>query len=606
MAAPPSTSVVKDFNPELPLDLITETPGSNQDPSGASDFVKSIPNETRQLALKESEPSNAQNQDEERNPTGEPPIERQVTTGEVYSVFTVTQKKLIVLTGSLAAFFSPMSSAIYFPALNTIANDLHVSNSKINLSVTTFVIVQGVAPMMIAGFSDNVGRRPAYVICFVIYIAANLGLSLQNSYAALMVLRALQSAGSSGTVALANGLVGDLVTSSERGIYVAFASLGSVLGPSLSPIIGGLLSQYCGWHWIFWFLFIFSAVCFVPLLLFLPETGRKVVGDGSIPPPKWNTNLTDIIRHRNRTKAGIVVDTARKAELRKNYKIRFPNPLSTLVIVADKESALILFALGLLIASYYGISTSASSQFSAVYGFSDVQIGLAFLPIGVGGLVSAFTTGRAVDWNYRRHAKLNGFPVMKNKHQDLLKFPIERARLEIAFPLFYLGAASTIAYAWVINYKVNLAGPIILLFFIGYALIASFSCLNILMIDIYPGKPATATAASNLVRCELGAAASAAIVPMINAMGRGWAITLLALIFVAYSPALFVIMRYGMKWRKQRREREEKKLGEKEEKRETKEVHKQEKIDKSKMEAASAEDNIDEKNGQISGSEKQE
>jgi len=59
------------------------------------------------------------------------------------------------------------------------------------------------------------------MLCFIVYIAANLGLALQNSYAALLLLRMLQSAGSSGTIALANGLVGDTVTSAERGTYVS-------------------------------------------------------------------------------------------------------------------------------------------------------------------------------------------------------------------------------------------------------------------------------------------------------------------------------------------------------------------------------------------------
>ena len=103
--------------------------------------------------------------------------------------------------------------------------------------------------MMIAGFSDKAGRRPAYCICFVIYIIANLALALQNNYVALLILRMLQSAGSSGTVALAQGLVGDCVVSSDRGKYVAYASLGSLLGPALGPVLGGLLSQYLGWHW---------------------------------------------------------------------------------------------------------------------------------------------------------------------------------------------------------------------------------------------------------------------------------------------------------------------------------------------------------------------
>ncbi|KAK5678838.1 hypothetical protein LTS10_008493 [Elasticomyces elasticus] len=168
---------------------------------------------------------------------------------EDYSILTTGQKRAIIVTASFAAWFSPMSGSIYYPALTVIANDLHVTSAKVNITVTTYLILQGLAPMMIAGFSDKAGRRPAYMFCFTIYIIANLALALQNSYIALLLLRMLQSAGSSGTVALAQGIVGDCVTSAERGQYVAWASAGTVLGPTLSPILGGLLSQYCGWHW---------------------------------------------------------------------------------------------------------------------------------------------------------------------------------------------------------------------------------------------------------------------------------------------------------------------------------------------------------------------
>ncbi len=100
--------------------------------------------------------------------------------------------------------------------------------------------------MMIAGFSDKAGRRPAYFICFIIYIIANLALALQSNYIALLLLRMVQAAGSSGTIALAQALVGDCVVSADRGQYIAYASLGTLLGPSLSPVLGGLLAQYAG------------------------------------------------------------------------------------------------------------------------------------------------------------------------------------------------------------------------------------------------------------------------------------------------------------------------------------------------------------------------
>ena len=62
------------------------------------------------------------------------------STADIFSVYTARQKKVILVGGSFAAFFSPVSSNIYFPALNTIAKDLHVSLSQINLTVTTYQV----------------------------------------------------------------------------------------------------------------------------------------------------------------------------------------------------------------------------------------------------------------------------------------------------------------------------------------------------------------------------------------------------------------------------------------------------------------------------------
>lgn len=76
-------------------------------------------------------------QDDEVNE--ETPLLRPPTT-EPYSVFTSTQKRLIILTAALASSFSPLSANIYYPALNSIAKDLGVSPSQINLTITTYMV----------------------------------------------------------------------------------------------------------------------------------------------------------------------------------------------------------------------------------------------------------------------------------------------------------------------------------------------------------------------------------------------------------------------------------------------------------------------------------
>lgn len=135
-----------------------------------------------------------------------------------------------------AAFISPTSANIYFPALNSLQTDLNVSSTLINLTLTSYMIFQGLAPTIFGDLADMAGRRPAYTLAFIIYLGANIGLAFQNSYAALFILRCLQSTGSSGAIALGYGVVADVTTSSERGQYMGIVNAGTMLGPTLGPV----------------------------------------------------------------------------------------------------------------------------------------------------------------------------------------------------------------------------------------------------------------------------------------------------------------------------------------------------------------------------------
>lgn len=160
-----------------------------------------------------------------------------------------------------------------------------------------------------------------------------------------------------------------------------------------------------------------------------------------------------------------------------------------------------------------------------------------------------------LDWNYKRTARKHGFVVDIRRGDDLKDFPIEKARLGIIWPTLYTGFASIIAYGWTLEANSSLAGPLVLLFLIGMCLMASINSLGTMLVDLYPMAAATVTAGSNVVRCSLGAGATAVIDPMISNMGRGWCFTFIALLGAATSPVLLVELRYGMKWREARRVR---------------------------------------------------
>lgn len=120
------------------------------------------------------------------------------TSNVPYSAFSKPSKRWITVLVALAGFFSPLSANIYFPALDYIAQDLHVSLELMNLTITAYLICQCIVPSVFGDLADMVGRRPVYLLVLLLYFAANLGLTFQHSYPALLVLRMVQSTGASG------------------------------------------------------------------------------------------------------------------------------------------------------------------------------------------------------------------------------------------------------------------------------------------------------------------------------------------------------------------------------------------------------------------------
>lgn len=130
---------------------------------------------------------------------------------EPYSIFDKRQRACVVLIVSIAATcktlrvprqeystlkrpankdkVSGFSSNIYFPAIPTIADDLGVSNELVNVTVTSYLIFQGLAPSLWGPVSDVKGRRLAYCCTFLVFLGACVGLAESKNYASLIVLR---------------------------------------------------------------------------------------------------------------------------------------------------------------------------------------------------------------------------------------------------------------------------------------------------------------------------------------------------------------------------------------------------------------------------------
>lgn len=463
-----------------------------------------------------------------------------------YTVFSKQARVGITLMVCAGSIVSPMTSNIYFPALDSVAKDLGVSLSLINLTLTTFMIFQGLAPALLGDFGDKAGRRPAYTLSFLVFLAANIGLALQRNYAALLVLRCVQAVGSSGTLALGYGVVADLAPRSTRGKYMGYLGAAINVGPTLGPFLGGVLSQTLGWPSIFWFLAIFVTAFLVPWVLFAPETGRNVVGNGSYVAQKWNRPLVSCSQNRRQ-----------KDEMPASQRptLSMPNPLGILAMVFEKEMGSILLIASVIYLCFILVAATMGTIMKQIYEYNDLQAGLCYLPYGVGCCATSIGQGYAQNWNYRRIAKKVGFDLKSKENGE--KFPIEQARMQLLYPSMLIGAGGLIGYGWALQAETVVAVPLVMVFVIGMMIPTSLNMITTLMVDLFPEAPASAAAANNLVRCLFGAAATAVIDSMLKGMGRGWCFTLLAILMLACVPWLFYIEKVGPRWRAEKRQRQE-------------------------------------------------
>ena len=273
-----------------------------------------------------------------------------------------------------------------------------------------------------------------------------------------------------------------------------------------------------------------------------------IVGNGSFAPPRSRI-FPQPVFSLSKTSSTPLTPMARDGT-REGWGSKFSILLLSLKFCLSKEEGTILFYSGLIFASLAAVAAALPSQLSAQFKFNDLQIGLCFIPVGVGSCSAAAVVGKPVNFNYRRHARLKGIVTDRHNDIDLHGFPIEAARLQVALPVLYLNCALLVGYGWILQKTHSLGATLTVLFFLSFSATATFSVLSTLLIDLLSDKPGAAGAANNLVRCLLGAGSAAFILPLIRRIGVGWAYTMIAGLLAILSPIVWAILIYGQQWRR--------------------------------------------------------
>ncbi|CZT48345.1 related to synaptic vesicle transporter SVOP and related transporters (major facilitator superfamily) [Rhynchosporium secalis] len=474
-----------------------------------------------------------------------------------YHVFAKKQKWFVVLTIGAAGLFSGLSSNIYFPSLDAIAKDLNISLASVSFTITSYLIIQGISPVIWGAFSDAVGRRPIYIASFSVYILANIVLSFTPNFAVLVIFRGIQAAGSASTVSIGNGVIQDISPPDERGAFISLYQGIRNFSIAIGPVIGGLLAQTFGFRSIFVFLLATSSAVTIVIVVFLPETMRTIAGNGSLRITGVYQPLIRKIRKEPPYMRDPEGDVARK----KVTLMTFIDPLKLLL---ERDILFNLVFGGVVYTVWSMVTTSTTGLFKERFRLTEAALGLAFLPNGFGTIVGSAIIGKLMTRDYRSaeteykmlHRLASDYKLSaKNIPAD---FPIERARLRHLPWITGLFVAATAAYGFSLAFPALssrpgwIAVPLMFQFIIAATSNAIFALNQTLVSDLCPGKGASATAINNLVRCSLGALGVAFVERMITDVGPAFAFLAIALITVVFTPLAVINWYWGPRWRSER------------------------------------------------------
>lgn len=174
--------------------------------------------------------------------------------------------------GALLVALGPVSMALYTPAMPTLVAVFGTDVSTVKLTLTLYFLGFAFAQLVCGPLSDAFGRRPAVLGFTSLYLVGCLIAMGAPTIEWLLVGRLVQGLGAAAGTAISRAIVRDLYSGRASVEVMNLIGLMLVVGPALSPTLGGATLGLFGWHAIFVVMTVYGVVILAAFRTIVPET----------------------------------------------------------------------------------------------------------------------------------------------------------------------------------------------------------------------------------------------------------------------------------------------------------------------------------------------
>lgn len=180
------------------------------------------------------------------------------------------QRRWVLIGISLASFMTPFGAAMLNLSLPEIGADFHVSAHSLGWVSTAYLLSSVLFLVPMARLSDLIGRKKVFLAGMIL---ATVSVTLQPfspSFMILVLLRILDGLSMACVFATSLPILSSIYSASERGLVFGINISVIYIGSSLGPVVGGIVTEYFGWHSLFFLLIPLAAASTILVYRSLP------------------------------------------------------------------------------------------------------------------------------------------------------------------------------------------------------------------------------------------------------------------------------------------------------------------------------------------------